>query len=187
MLTDKREHYADVIVEQTEEVNRRVNRMLELSKLDSPNLKLNKQYFDLVELTTEILSNYEALPDGKSIDFAVDTPDGKCIITADRDLMKRAIENLVDNAVKYSDSNTAINVVISGKAFTITNICVALQPAAMKSLMESYRISDVSRTVGRSCGTGLGISITKSILNSHHMTMDYRVKAGKVAFKIHLQ
>lgn len=185
--TDKREHYADVIVEQTEEVNRRVNRMLELSKLDSPNLKLNKTDFDLAELTAEILSNYEALPDGKTIDFTVDTPDEKCIITADRDLMKRAIENLVDNAVKYSDSNTVINVVISGKALTISNTCSAVQPTDMKSLMESYRTSDDSRTTGRSSGTGLGLSITKTILNLHHMTMDYRVKAGKVAFKIHLQ
>ena len=162
--TDKREHYANVIVEQTEEVNRRVNRMLELSKLDSPNLKLNKKDFDLVELTSEILSNYEVLPDGKTIDFTVDTPDEKCIITADRDLMKRAIENLVDNAVKYSDSNTVINVVISGKALTISNTCSAVQPTDMKSLMESYRTSDDSRTTGRSSGTGLGLSITKTIL-----------------------
>ena len=185
--TDKREHYADVIVEQTEEVNRRVNRMLELSKLDSPNLKLNKQDFDLAELTREILSNYEALPDGKTVDFSVDTSNGKCIINADRDLMKRAIENLVDNAVKYSDPNTVIEVIVTGKTFTITNTCSALHPADMKSLMEAYRISEASRTFGHSSGTGLGLSITKTILNLHHMTMNCRVKEGIVTFRIHLQ
>lgn len=185
--TEKREHYADVIVEQTEEVNRRVNRMLELSKLDSPSLKLNKIDFDLVELTAEILSNYEALPDGKAIDLTVDTSDGKCIINADRDLMKRAIENLVDNAVKYSDSNTVIEVIVTGKSFSITNTCSALQPTDMKSLMEAYRISDTSRTAGHSSGTGLGLSITKTILNLHHMTMNCRVKEGIVIVKIHLQ
>lgn len=184
--TEKREHYADVIVEQTEEVNWRVNRMLELSKLDSPNLKLNKQDFDLAELTREILSNYEALPDGKSIDFTVNASDGKCIITADRELMKRAIENLVDNAVKYSDHNTVIEVIVTGKTFTITNICSAMQPADMKSLMEAYRISEASRTFGHSSGTGLGLSITKTILNLHHMTMNCRVKEGIVTFRIHL-
>ena len=182
--TEKRDHYVDVIVEQTEEVNRRVNRMLELSKLDSPNLKLNKQDFDLVELTAEILSNYEVLPDGKSIDFTVDTPDGKSIITADRDLIKRAIENLIDNSVKYSDPNTAINVIVTGKTLKVSNICSDLKSEDMKSLMESYRTSDDSRTTGRSCGTGLGLSITRSILNLHHMTMDYRVKTGIVTFKI---
>ena len=185
--TDKREHYADVIVEQTEEVNRRVNRMLELSKLDSPSLKLNKTDFDLAELTAEIINNYEVLPDGKSIDFTVDTPSRKCIITADRELMKRAIENLVDNAVKYSDHNTVIEVIVTGKTFTITNICSAMQPADMKSLMEAYRISEASRTFGHSSGTGLGLSITKTILNLHHMTMNCRVKEGIVTFRIHLQ
>lgn len=185
--TDKREHYADVIVEQTEEVNRRVNRMLELSKLDSPNLKMNKEDFDLAELTTEIISNYETLSDGKAIDFAVNTPDGKCYITADRELIKRAIENLVDNAVKYSDSNTIIEVIVTGKTFTITNTCSALQPTDMKSLMEAYRISEASRTFGHSSGTGLGLSIIKTILNLHHLTMNCRVKEGIVTFRIHLQ
>lgn len=182
--TDKREHYADVIVEQTEEVNRRVNRMLELSKLDSPNLKLNKQDFDLAELTREILSNYEALPDGKSIDFTVNASDGKCIITADRELIKRAIENLLDNAVKYSDSNTVIEVNVTGKTFTITNTCSALQPADIKSLMEAYRISDTFKTTGHSFSTGLGLSITKSIVDLHYFKLSYKIHHGIVSFWI---
>ena len=183
--TEKREHYADVIVEQTEEVNRRVNRMLELSKLDSPNLKLNKQDFDLAELTSEILFNYEALPDGKTVDFSVDTSDGKCIINADRDLMKRAIENLVDNAVKYSDSNTMIKVIITNHKIEISNVSSFTKESDFKSLINLYSCSDHSRSSSFfTGGSGLGLSFTKSIIDLHQFKLACHPKNGIVVFKI---
>ena len=183
--TDKREHYADVIVEQTEEVNRRVNRMLELSKLDSPNLKLNMQDFDLVELTTEILSNYEALPDGKSIDFTVDTPDGKCIITADRDLIKRVIENLIDNAVKYSDTNSEISIYLTKDSLEITNICSDVNGSDMKALLDEVKTSTLPYSSSDSHGTGLGLSIARSIINLHRFKLSgkYREPFVKITIR----
>ncbi len=167
--TEKRDHYADVIVKQTEEVNRRVNRMLELSKLDSPNLKLNKTDFDLVELTAEILSNYEVLPDGKSIDFTVDTPDGKCTITADRDLMKRAIENLVDNAVKYADNGTVIKVVAGKEGVVITNRCANAKGLAIRSSESNSNLKEYYNTKWKykHIQSGFGLPITESIMALH--------------------
>ena len=168
--TGKREHYTDVIVEQSQEVNRRVNRMLELSKLDSPSFKLNKQVFDLAELTREILSHYEALPDGKTIDFTVNSSDGKCIIRADRDLMKRAIENFIDNAVKYADDETKIGISISKHIFEIRNLC--------SNMEKSQRVQKLS-SLGKKSLTGLfdnkgfGLSIVKTIIDLHH----FRLKA----------
>ena len=185
--TDKREHYADVIVEQTEEVNRRVNRMLELSMLDSPNLKLNKQVFDLAKLTSEILSNYETLPDGKAINFAVDTPDGKCYITADRDLMKRAIENLVDNAVKYSDSNTVINICISNQVFQIMNTYSSTKNSKLDLLTtQSRRNNWFSNNAKGSYSTRFGLLITKGIVELHHYTIVYKTTDNSVTIRIRL-
>ena len=185
--TDKREHYADVIVEQTEEVNRRVNRMLELSKLDSPNLKLNKQDFDLAELTREILSNYEDLPDGKTIDFTIDTPDKKCIITADRELMKRAIENLVDNAVKYSNSNTVINICISNQVFQIMNTYSSTKNSKLDLLTtQSRRNNWFSNNAKGFYSTRFGLLITKGIVELHHYTIVYKTTDNSVTIRIRL-
>lgn len=167
--TDKREHYADVIVEQTEEVNRRVNRMLELSRLDSPNLKLNKTDFDLVELTAEIVSNYEVLPGGKAIDFTIHTPGGKCTITADRDLMKRAIENLVDNAVKYADYGTVIKVVAGKEGVVITNRCANAKGLAIRSSESNSNFKEYYNTKWKykHIQSGFGLPITESIMALH--------------------
>ena len=185
--TEKREHYADVIMQQTEEVNRRVNRMLELSKLDSPILKLNKTDFDLAELTAEILSNYEALPDGKAIGFTVDTPDGKCMITADRDLMKRAIENLIDNAVKYSDAKTKTTVVITNNTFEISNVCSSINKSGIESVIGSKKHFEYSNITATNSGTGFGLAIAKSILDLNHYSLSYKNEEALVTFIIYIK
>ena len=166
--TDKREHYAQVIVEQSQEVNLRVNRMLELSKLDSPNLKLNKQEFDLAELTREILSNYEALPDGKTVDFTVNTADDRCIIHADRDLMKRAIENLVDNAVKYADNKTEVSISITNHVFEIRNHCSNPEISQRMNKLSSHGGNHLDAS---SDSKGFGLSIVKAIMDLHHFRL----------------
>jgi nitrogen-specific signal transduction histidine kinase len=184
--TDKRVHYADVIVEQTEEVNRRVNRMLELSKLDSPNLKLNKQSFDLAELISEILSNYEVLPDGKSINFTVDTPDGKCIITADRHLMKRAIENLVDNAVKYADYGTVIKVVAGKEGVVITNHYANAKGLAIRSSESNSNLKEYYNTKFKykHIQSGFGLPITESIMTLHKFKLLKYQDTNLITFEI---
>ena len=184
--TDKREHYADVIVEQTEEVNRRVNRMLELSKLDSPNLKLNKTDFDLIELTAEILSNYEVLPDGKSIDFTVNTPDGKCIITADRDLMKRAIENLVDNAVKYANYGTTIKVVVGKESVVITNHCANAKGLAIRNSESNSNLKEYYNTKWKykHIQSGFGLPITEYIMTLHKFKLLKYQDKNLITFEI---
>ena len=90
---EERGEYIDKIIEQTDEVNGLVHRMLSYSKLDSYRMKLNKSQFDLLELTESILQNYTALPNGKKLEFA---HSGKNIIEADRELLKTALQNLID-------------------------------------------------------------------------------------------
>ncbi len=166
--SDKRDHYAEVIIEQTGEVNRRVGRVLELSRLDSLTLTLDISEFDLSELTGDILKNYEALPDGKRISFIADTKDGGVrIISADRKLIKRAIENLVDNAVKYADSGSEIRIRITDKSFVIENPC----GDTLKS------------NIG---GSGFGLQITESVLDLHNLPWKIRAEQNEFAFIIQL-
>lgn len=184
--TSKRDHYAQVIVEQSQEVNRRVNRMLELSKLDSPNLTLNKQEFDLVELTRESLSNYEALPDGKSINFTVNTSDGRCIIYADRDLMKRAIENLVDNAVKYADSDSLIEVAVNKNNIEFKNSCSAMNRSDRINRFLKRGSVSIINACEHNVGTGYGLTITEAIINRLEFKMDYSINGNDIVIRIKL-
>lgn len=178
--TEKRAHYADVIVEQAQEVNRRVNRMLELSKLDSPNFTPDLRDFDLTAAVREILSVYEVLPDGKSISFTAD--DDPQMITADRDLMKRAIENLVDNAVKYADADTVITVSLSNGKLSVSDRCETADETDLTARTASIRSAGSSRSSAFSSGSGLGLSITRTIMTLHGFKLTCTVKDKTVTF-----
>ena len=116
-------------------------------------MTLNKTDFDLSALTSEILENYSALPDKKRIAF---THSGDNSISADKELIKNALQNLIDNAVKYSLPDSEIQIEVKDKAFTIGNQSEPLTKSELKHLWEPYFRKDKSR---RQKGNGLGLAI----------------------------
>ena len=162
--------YLDKIIEQTDEVNDLVHKMLDLSKLDSYDMTLNRTEFDLYEFTHSIVNTYSALPDGKSISL---THSGDCVINADKELIATALRNLIENAVKYSLPDSEIQIAVSGRSISISNQSEPLTKAEIKQLWQPYVRKDKSR---HKKGNGLGLSIVKSILDLHGAKYEIRMK-----------
>ena len=173
---DERGEYIDKIIEQTDEVNGLVHRMLSYSKLDSYQMKLNKTELDLLELTKSILKNYTALPYGKKLKFV---HSGKNIVEADKELLKTALQNLIDNAVKYALPDTVVKVGLNGTTFTVSNEAEPLSKSDIKEIWQPYVRKDKSRTTK---GNGLGLSIVKSILDLHKADYGFEYKYGRLNF-----
>ena len=173
---DERGEYIDKIIEQTDEVNGLVHRMLSYSKLDSYQMKLNKTELDLLELTKSILKNYTALPYGKKLEFV---HSGRNIVEADRELLKTALQNLIDNAVKYALPDTVVKVGLNGTTFTVSNEAEPLSKSDIKEIWQPYVRKDKSRTTK---GNGLGLSIVKSILDLHKAGYGFEYKDGRLNF-----
>lgn len=169
---EKKYYFADKIIEQTNEVNTLVHNMLNLGKLDSCNIKLNRTDFDLFELIEEICINYVLLPDNKDITVA---HRGDNMINADRELIKSAIENLIDNAVKYSAKNSEIKIEVYDKALTISNYCESITKSDLKQIWQPYVRKDKNH---RQDGNGLGLSIVKSILDLHGIEYNTKLKSN---------
>lgn len=162
--------YLDKIIEQTDEVNGLVHRMLNLSKLDSYDMTLSRSDFDLYELSESIANTYSALPDGKSISL---THSGDSVISADKELIETALRNLIENAVKYSLPDSEIRIDVVGKSISISNRSEPLTKAEIKQLWQPYVRKDKSR---HKKGNGLGLSIVKSILDLHGAKYEIRMK-----------
>ena len=167
---DERDSYLGKIIEQTEEINEMVHKMLSLSKLDSCTMTLNRTDFDLAELVGEITDKYPALPEGRSIRL---THSGDSVINADKELIQTAVQNLTDNAVKYSLPDSEIHVDLNGKTLCISNQSEPLTKADLKQIWQPYFRKDKSR---HQHGNGLGLSIVKSILDLHQADYDVRQK-----------
>ena len=173
---EERGDYIDKIIEQTDEVNGLVHRMLSFSKLGSYQMTLHKAELDLLELVESILKNYTALPDGKRLEF---THSGNNKIEADRELIKTALQNLIDNAVKYSLPDSEIKVTLKDRTFTVSNESEPLSKADLKEIWQPYVRKDKSR---HQKGNGLGLSIVKSILDLHRAAYGFEFKDKTLKF-----
>lgn len=173
---DERGDYLDKIINQTDNINEMVHKMLNLSKLDSYMMKLNKTDFDLFALVEEVCENYVHLPDGKQLLLS---HSGDNTVNADRELIKTAVQNLTDNAVKYSTPQGVIKVEMTGKRLVISNPSEPLSKAELKQLWEPYARKDKSRSKS---GNGLGLAIVKSILDLHKAKYGMYMKASVLTF-----
>lgn len=173
---DERGDYLDKIINQTDNINEMVHKMLNLSKLDSYMMKLNKTDFDLFALVEEVCENYVHLPDGKQLSLS---HSGDNTVNADRELIKTAVQNLTDNAVKYSTPQGVIKVEVTGKRLVISNPSEPLSKAEIKQLWEPYARKDKSRSKS---GNGLGLAIVKSILDLHKSKYGMYMKASVLTF-----
>ena len=158
---NERDFYIDNIIEEADEINDLVQKMLNFSKLDSYTMKLNKTEFDLFEAVQKAAEKYTALPENKTIAL---TQSGDNMICADRELMETVIQNLIDNAVKYSLPETEITIEVNGNTLSVSNQTEPLTKSELKQLWQPYYRKDKSRSKK---GNGLGLSIVKSILDLH--------------------
>lgn len=104
--TEKKLHNIEIIQQQTEEMDILIHRMLDLSRFDSPALKLNCEVFDFKPFIEKILENYYVHTEHEII-FIYNS---KAKIKADPAMLKTVLENLIDNAEKYSDYGSDITI-----------------------------------------------------------------------------
>ncbi len=179
--SEERDKYLEKILEQTDSINNMVYKMLNLSKLDSYSAELNLSEFDLYKLAAEAAENYVSLPEGKRIKLA---HTGDNTVNADKELVKEAIGNLLDNAVSYSPADSVIEIVADGKSLSISNPCDNLTKSDLKSITQPYVRKDKSR---HQKGNGLGLSIVKSIFELHKSKYSLKLIDNRLVVKFVLK
>lgn len=172
--TDKKDHYAQMIYDKTQEMNRLVHNMLDLSKLESNSFIPHMEEFDLVNATKDILVQFRT---AKEFNISLEGID-EVSINADKDLIKRAISNLVQNVEKYSEDGKAV-ITISSNEFSISNTCTKIKSNEIKKLWDPYYMGNNSV---RNNGNGLGLSIVKNIMQAHKFEFGARLENKTIVF-----
>ncbi len=176
--TDKREHYADRIMERTRECNRLVHQMLSFSSLDSPDFELSTEDIDAEALLREIISDYAQVSDTSRIVLTAKEP---CVVTADRELLKRALSNLTENALRHSDKDTEITINLTEKQLSISNLCSAITDEDMKHITEPFYRAEKNRQTE---GSGLGLAMVESVAKLHGFTLSATLSEGIVTLTL---
>lgn len=165
--TEKRQYYADAISENVNYMNGIIERILELSKTETSNIKLERSEIELQDLLDEVIAKYDEKINEKEL--IVDA-EGNVTLNADRQLMLQAIDNLISNAVKFSKEHSLINVVMDKNSIRISN---SYEPGEDKldclDLLKPFVKGDESRS--NKSGSGIGLTIAKNIFELHGYTL----------------
>ena len=168
----ERENYLKIINDSSEKLTKLVADLFELSKLESGQMHLKMEPFRIQELLFDACMKFELFAKAKNIDLVADISQSLPVVEADLYLLDRVIQNLIDNAVKYTPENGKITL----KAFyclTTFKVCVSIKNTGhgipekdLDSLFERYYMVDKDKKGIE--GSGLGLAIVKKILEVHN-------------------
>lgn len=155
---NKKRNYLTSIETSVERIDELVKAMLNLSKLESGNVKLELDQIDLDELMTTVIDSMISLIQKKNLQVQV--VGDNTIIQADPFQFQIAIENFLSNAIKHTPENGSIYITYNNFMISIENEGSYLTDELMERIWDTYVSSDHE-------GTGLGLAICRSILDLH--------------------
>lgn len=171
-------------LEEFEHLARIISDMLFLAKAENG---LNLKNIQTINLATEfnaLFDFYDAFAAEKSMTFHLD---GTGKVNANLAMLRRALSNLISNAIKYGKPNSVIQIKCQQTAdhtsFSIENEGPTLSPEQLSRLFDRFYRTDASRQRVED-GTGLGLAITKSILTLHGATIHAESRDSLVIFTI---
>ena len=164
LAPEKQAYYLGVIQQQAQRMDGSVRHMLELSRLETGAKALRRTAFSLAELAQERLQ--AALPADSTIRTEFAAQD-KFEVNADRALLARALDALLENAVQHTPEGGCITVHLADGVLSVTNTGDAIPADALPRLWEAYYQADPSRSAK---GDGLGLSIAKTVFDLHGFT-----------------
>lgn len=180
--------YCGVIVEECDRMDNMVTDFLDLSRLESVMMQLNRVSFDLAPFILSIIERFEPIFLEHNIVCKKEI-DKNLIIDADPQLLDRALQNLLSNAIKYNNNLGIVKVCAKKEAgkinIMIFNTGSQIPEAEIQHVWDAFYKGDKSRTRNQG-GHGLGLSIVKSIVLMHEGDVAVENKEDGVLFTITL-
>jgi len=159
-------------------LSRLVNDLLDLSKIESGKMELNKEDLDIIELARETMKGFEKLASSKGISIVEDFPKNPVIIHADRDKLTQVFVNLAGNSMKFTDKGTVAIKIIELQ----DEIQIEIQDTGSgipKDQIEKIFDKFTRVTAEKKEGTGLGLPIAKDIITLHKGRIRAETEPGK--------
>ena len=169
----EQEKYLKIIHSNTERLSRLVDQLFEFSKLEAQQVKLAPEPFSIAELIQDIAAKYQLIAEEKQIEIKTDYCKELPLIYADLALVDRAVQNLMDNALKFCDSEDTITLECcengKGVEVKISDTGCGIAKDELPLIFNRYHKSShlETETASKAGGSGLGLSIVKKILELH--------------------
>jgi signal transduction histidine kinase len=172
-----REALSDCL-EESERVSSMLTTLMDISEAETGTMKLNVVPIELPKLISEVTDLYEDTAEDAGIVLTANVP-ADLVVTADRDRLRQAVANLVDNAIKYTPRGGRIDVSASVESGTMTIRVADTGPGISEQdlprIFDRLYRGDQSRTTH---GLGLGLSLVRAYVEAQGGTITVESKQG---------
>ncbi len=175
--------------EEFERLTRMISDMLFLAKTESGQtgalMAANSEPVDLAQEVRGLFDFYEALAEEKAVRLELL---GSCTIVGDRFMLRRALSNLLSNALRYTPFGGTVKVTLAlmqeHDVLTVENPGETIPAQHLTRLFERFYRADPSRLQATGEGTGLGLAITQAIAQAHQGAIAVESSGGHTRFSI---
>ena len=179
---ERHEYYLNLVKDEINRLNRLINNLLLLSKIESQDVELVKSDFDINTLVYKTIEHFNNLLKDKDLVIDVNFADKLTYVYGNEDDIERVLFNLIHNAIKFSKPKSKIKIYtkINKKAtIFIEDFGIGIKEEELIRIWKRFYKADKSRGVDKS-GTGLGLAIVKKIINNHgeHIYVESKVEKG---------
>ena len=182
--------YLSTVLSSTERLRKLVEELFELSKLEAKQTKPAPELFSIAELVQDVAQKFDVLARERSITINTILPRNLPPVHADIALIERVLQNLVENALKFTPESGVITLELSpspsGVEVNVVDTGQGISPEDIPHVFERYR-QGAKGMNSFDQGTGLGLAIVKKILEAHGVTISVRSKVQEgTAFSFQL-
>lgn len=168
---DGQDKYLNIILFETERLNKLTQSMLELNKYGVRGSMMDISDFDINHTIKMVVQAFEGICKEKKISFELILTGQTCTVSADMSKIQQVLYNLIDNAIKFSHPESSITIETTEKNekvfISVKDTGIGIPKDSIKKIWERFYKTDLSRGKDKR-GTGLGLAIVKEIISSHN-------------------
>ena len=167
---EKYDYYLNIVGSEVKRLSRLVSSLLEISRFEAGERKLNMTEFDICEMARQIVISFENRITEKNLDVDFNCDDFNISVIADKDAIHQILYNLCDNAIKFAKDSGKYIISIRHKNksvfVSVYNEGEGISEEDIPFIFDRFYKSDKSRGLDKK-GVGLGLYISKTIIDAH--------------------
>lgn len=185
---ESRAKYAGIALDKAERLEGLIDEFFEITRYNLQSIPIEREQVDIQLFCNQVAEEFFPEAEAENITLKVEAPEEETFFV-DPDKLARALSNVVKNAVAYAEENSTITLKAEkaneATTITISNQGKEISEVHLESIFEKFYREDSSRT-SKKGGAGLGLAITREIIQAHGGTIAAESAQGKTVFTITL-
>ncbi len=187
-LSDRVKEQLEVVQRNTDRMLRLINQILDFRKIQGKKMKLVIEDILVGQYVNEICRNFQKLAEERQIDFRIKDQSDNAHLWVDKDKFEKILFNLLSNAFKFTQPGNPIYVLINDEnksvSITVKDLGVGIGKEVLKQLFNRFE-SFASTDSTLQASSGIGLSLTRELVELHKATIEVESEPGKGAsFKV---